>query len=62
MAQPFKGPARFAVYGGKDGQWARITGCDSVAAAKDIITLHAKTHPGCEYAIWEATWKEIKNA
>lgn len=60
MTQNFKGPAKLAVYGGKDGAWARITGCDDLAAAKDIIHLHAKTHPGCEYRIYECAWKEIK--
>jgi hypothetical protein len=61
QAFEFKGPAKLAVYGGKDGQWARITGCDTVNRAKELIALHTKTYPGCEYRIYECTWKEIKH-
>jgi|KBSMisStandDraft_5_1062788.scaffolds.fasta_scaffold2657745_2 hypothetical protein len=57
----FKGPARYTVYGGvRDGQVARISGAETLAAVDDIIEKHKQSYPGCDYRIWEATWKEVK--
>lgn len=57
----FKGPARYAVYGGKREQgFARITGCETITDCEVAIENHARSYPGCEYQIWEAQWREVK--
>jgi len=60
MDDKFRGPAKYAVYGGTKGQTARITGCKDLVACDEVISLHQRQHPGCSYSVWKADWTQVK--